>query len=326
MNWNNPFTNKLRVSYPIVLAPMAGVAGGELAAAVSEAGGLGIVGGGYCDEKQTTLELRKVSERTAKPWGVGFITWKLCENPLLLDLALDYNPTVIFLSFGKFETFAEKIKKAGKILICQVQSVSEAKRAWDVGADVIVAQGNEAGGHGGNFMGTMSLVPAIVDAVSPAPVLAAGGITDGRGLAAALMLGASGVLMGTRFYAASESLGHPTAKNLISQMTGDKTIRTHVFDIVRGLKWPNSYNARVIQNQFTDHWHGNEIELSQAGTVVQKEYFSSVAIGDFSQSAIFAGEGIDLINSVRPAEEIITKTILQASSLVQSTSGMLMGT
>jgi nitronate monooxygenase len=202
-------TETLGLEYPIVLAPMASVSGGRLAAAVSNAGGLGLVGGGYGDHHWLREELSVARAQTERPWGVGLITWANTHETV--RLALDYEPHAFMLSFGDPRPYVPAIKEAGCTLICQVQNVEDARAAKAAGADVIVAQGTEAGGHGA-ARATLPLVPAVVDAVAPTPVLAAGGITNGRGLAAALMLGAQGVLVGTRFYASTESLGHRRAK------------------------------------------------------------------------------------------------------------------
>jgi nitronate monooxygenase len=205
-------TQRLGVEHPVLLAPMGFVAGGALAAAVSAAGGFGIIGGGYADPDWLERECAAAGHR---PVGCGFITWALAERPASLDVALKHQPAAIMLSFGDAAAFLPKIKRAGALAMCQIQSLAQARAVLREGADIIVAQGTEAGGHGGG-RSTLPLVPAVVDMVAGSgrsvPVVAAGGITDGRGLAAALMLGADGVLMGTRFSVASESLAAPGAK------------------------------------------------------------------------------------------------------------------
>jgi nitronate monooxygenase len=191
------------------------VSGAKLTAAVSHAGGFGILGGGYGEETWLRREIEALSglfpgdERT---FGIGFITWSLAKSPKLLDLALEAKPRAIMLSFGDPRPFADRIRKIGAMLICQVQSEAMAQEALDAGAHVLVAQGTEAGGHGASRT-TLDIVPAIADLVKgQVPVVAAGGIADGRGLAASLMLGAAGVLLGTRFYASLEADGHEEAK------------------------------------------------------------------------------------------------------------------
>ena len=187
-------TTMFGLEHPIVLAPMGGVSGGDLAAAVSNAGALGLVGGGYGDPTWLRAELSRAKEQTERPWGVGLITWSVDAS--VVDLVLSYQPRAVMLSFGDPRLHAIAIKAAGSRLICQVQDLAGARLAIEAGADIIVAQGTEAGGHGGG-RSTLPLVPAVVDAVAPIPVVAAGGIADGRGLAAGLMLGAHGGLIGT---------------------------------------------------------------------------------------------------------------------------------
>src|SRR5690606_20740748 len=169
------------IEHPIVLGPMGSVSGGALAAAVSNAGGLGLVGGGYGDVHWLRAEIDKVKAATSRPWGIGLITWA-AERPAF-EAALDSGAPVMMLSFGDPMRYAADIKAAGRKLICQVQDLAQARRALEAGADLIVAEGNEAGGHSG-LRGTLPFVPAVVDAVAPVPVVAAGGIADGRGLAA----------------------------------------------------------------------------------------------------------------------------------------------
>ncbi|WP_261304997.1 NAD(P)H-dependent flavin oxidoreductase [Paenibacillus andongensis] len=314
--WETALTKRLNIQFPIVLAPMARISGGKLAAAVSEAGGVGIVGGGYGDEKSLSIELEIVANGTNHPWGVGFITWSLSLKSFLLDIALEYDPHILFLSFGDIRPFASKIKKAGKLLVCQVQNIDDALIARDEGADFIVAQGMEAGGHSTNDQGTFCIVPSIVDAVAPTPVLAAGGVCDGRGLAAALMLGADGVVMGSRFYASVESSGDTEAKSRMIRGKGSDTIRTPTFDIARGLNWPAPYNARALKNEFTECWHSRVEEMQLQLNEVQVLYQNAQTTNDFNTAAVFAGQGIDRIHSIQNAKEAVDNVILEAKSIL----------
>ena len=169
------------------------------------------------------------------------------------------------LSFGELQPFAERIHAAGIPLIAQVQTLEHARQALDAGAEILVAQGGEAGGHGMTVRSTFTLVPDVVDlAAQRAPetlVLAAGGVADGRGLAAALVLGADGAVVGTRFWASPEALVSPRAHERGLRAGGDDTYRTRVYDAVRQLDWPPEYNERALSNPFVDGWHGNEAEL-----------------------------------------------------------------
>jgi nitronate monooxygenase len=198
MSISTPLTSLLGISHPILLAPMDVVSDARLAAAVSAAGGFGILGGGYGDEAWLTREL-DVLARSDIRFGVGFITWSMAKQPQLLALALARKPVAVMLAFGDPAPFADKIKRAGALLICQIQSVAMARDALSAGADVLVAQGTEAGGHG-MTRGTLSLVPEVVDLVAGSVAgVAAGASADGRGLAAALLLGATVILWGPRF-------------------------------------------------------------------------------------------------------------------------------
>ena len=200
-------TDRLAIRHPVLLAPMGMISGGALAAAVSAHGGLGLIGGGYADP--AWLEREFAAAGNQRVGGCGFITWALAKRPEALDLALSHSPAAVMLSFGDASPFIPKIRHAGAIVICQVQTAAQARQVISEGADIVVAQGSEAGGHGAT-RSTLPLVPAVVDIAKAADsdiiVVAAGGIVDGRGLAAALMLGAEGVLMGTRFYATEELL------------------------------------------------------------------------------------------------------------------------
>ena len=303
------------LTHPIVLAPMGGVSGGRLAAAVSNAGGLGLVGGGYGDPAWLRSELELVRSETRRPWGVGFITWSI--DRALVDLALSYQPHAVMLSFGDPRPYAKLIKDSGCRLICQVQDVAGARSARDAGADLIVAQGAEGGGHGGQ-RATLALVPAVVDVVAPLPVVAAGGIADGRGLAAALMLGACGALMGTRFYATDEALGSSRAKQRIAAANGDETERTRAFDIVRGLAWPPSYSGRALRNRFMRRWQGRESELAAAVTTESAAFQNATRAEDFETAMVWAGEAVDLITAVEGAGRIVTRITAEAEALLRS--------
>lgn len=312
-------TDRLGIEHPIVLAPMGGVAGGRLAAAVSNAGGLGMVGGGYGDPAWLQTELELVVQSTDRPWGVGLITWHATSEAV--TLALRYRPGVFMLSFGDPRPWLGRIKAAGCLVMCQVQEVEVAKEAVAAGADLVIAQGTEAGGHGA-IRATLPLVPAVVDAVAPTPVLAAGGIADGRGLAAALMLGACGVVIGTRFYGAAESLGHPRAKALLTSARAGETTRTRIFDAVRGYAWPSGYTGRALRNAFLKRWEGRDAELA-ASREAREQFHTAQADGDFDTAMVWAGEAVDLINDVLPAAEIVRRIVDQSTACLRSAAAFL---
>lgn len=314
-------TGAFGLEYPIVSAPMGVVSGGRLAAAVSNAGGLGLVGGAYGDHDWLQTQLRLVQAEAKRPWGVGLITWYV--PPETVELALSYRPAAFFLSFGDPQKYAPRIKAAGCTLICQVKDVETARQAVAAGADIIVAQGAEAGGHAG-ARATLPLVPAVVDAVAPVPVLAAGGIADGRGLAAALMLGAQGALLGTRFYAAAESLGHDGARARIVAASAGDTVRTSVVDIVRGYHpWLEPYVPRVLRNRFVERWHGRETELEAALATETPAYWRARDEGDFDTAVVLAGECVDLIHNVEPAADLVRRIGAEAEALLRGGSLLL---
>jgi nitronate monooxygenase len=304
-------TRMFGLLHPIVLAPMGSISGGELAAAVSNAGALGLVGGGYGDHGWLGTELAHVQQRAKRPWGVGLITWAIDQETV--DIALAHRPAAFMLAFGDPRPYARSIKAAGCKLLCQVQDVEDARLAKEAGADMIVAQGAEAGGHGRN-RATLPLVPAVVDAVAPTPVLAAGGVADGRGLAAALMLGADGVLMGTRFCASVEALGQEASKQRLIAAHGSETARTRVFDIVRGLAWPDEYTGRALRNSFMDSWAGREGDLTVALVTERDRYRAAVRQADYDTAVIWAGEAVDLINSVESAGTLVRRISADAES------------
>lgn len=313
-------TDMFGLDHPIVLGPMGGVAGGRLAAAVSNAGGLGMVGGGYGDPDWLDTELALVKAQTNRPWGVGLITWSIGDG--ILELALRAKPHAVMLSFGDPSPYASAIKAAGCKLICQVQDVVGAVQARKAGADIIVAQGTEGGGHGG-ARGTMPLVPAVIDASGTVPVVAAGGIADGRGLAAALMLGAQGALLGTRFYASREALGHDQAKQRIVNAEGEQTQRTRVFDIVRGYDWPNGYTGRALHNTFMRRWTGKEDELAEQSATVSPAFWAAASDGDYETAMVWAGEVVDLIHKVESAGDLVAGIGAQAEAQLQRAGQLL---
>lgn len=313
----NRLTQTLGIEHPVLLAPMDLVSGGRLAGAVSHAGGLGLVGGGYGDGDWIEREWANAGNARI---GCGFITWSLAKRPEILDDVLAHKPAAIMLSFGDPRPFAAAIHAAGARLICQVQTLAQAREAAEAGADVIVAQGTEAGGHG-QSQPLFTLVPQVVDACPDIPVVAAGGIADGRGLAAAMMLGAEGVLMGTRFYASQEAEGHPEAKRRIVAAEGGQTVRSIVFDITRRNRWPEPYTGRVLRNAHTERWLGREDELEAQAETVARDYVAARERGDFDVAAVIAGEASALINDIPAAGEIVRRIVAEAERLLASHRG-----
>ncbi len=303
---------------------MALVTGGALAAAVSEAGGLGLIGGGYAGtiggEPDLETEIACAESRSRK-FGVGFITWSLQRAPRALTVALRHSPCCMCLSFGDPRPFAREIRDAGALLICQVQFLSQIDMALEAGAAGIVVQGAEAGGHGA-MRSTLPFVPGAADYLkehSPATVLlAAGGTADGRGLAAALMLGADGVLVGTRFWASKEALTPWAHVEKAICSTGDDTVRTTALDALRGLEWPAEYSFRFAKNKLSGEWAGREQEAFAAFGSLSAKYAAARSKNDLDTIAVVCGEAIGLIKDRPPAASIVESMTAQAAALLQN--------
>jgi nitronate monooxygenase len=314
-------TRAFAIEHPIISAPMALAAGGALAAAVSRAGGLGLIGGGYGDAGFLEQAYRDAGNEGV---GCGFITWSLAKQPHLLELVLAREPKALMLSFGDPSAFASAIHAAGVPLLCQCQTLDHVRAALDAGAGTIIAQGTEAGGHGAT-RATMSFVPEVADLLAKrAPevlLLAAGGIADGRGLAASLMLGADGVLVGTRFWAAREALSPEGHKQRAVERDGDSTLRTDVVDVVRQLDWPAGYSIRIGRNRFTERWHGASDALRAALDTEVPAYRSALAAGDAENSAPVYGEAAGLIHAIEPAGTIIARMVAEAEALLRGYGG-----
>ncbi|HET9576514.1 MAG TPA: nitronate monooxygenase [Usitatibacter sp.] len=308
----NRLTRRLGIAHPIVSAPMAFAGGGALAAAVSRAGGLGLIGGGYGDP--TWLE-EQFAAAAGERIGVGFITWSARQSPSVLTDALKHKPAAVMLSFGDPRPFVDAIRAAGALLVCQCQDMEHVEDALDVRADVVVAQGAEAGGHGA-LRGTFTFVPEVADFLaerSPETLLlAAGGVADGRGLAAALALGADGVLVGTRFWASREALVKERHHGAILEANGDGTLRTRTPDIARQIPWPAGFTARVRRNAFTSRWHGREDLLEQSAAVEGPRYRQAFAEGDPDHTGVWFGEAAGLIHAIEPAAAIVERMVGEA--------------
>ena len=312
-------TDFFDITHPILLAPMDQVAGGELAGAVCKAGGLGIIGGGYGNRDWLETQIRLAGSESV---GIGFITWSLLRQPELIEFTLAQKPAAVMVSFGDGEPVVKAAKESGIPTIWQVQTVAMARQAKEADTDVIVVQGQEAGGHGMD-RGLVGLLPAIRDAVGEDQILvAAGGIADGRGLAAALALGADGVMLGTRFWASEEANGSDAAKAQIVRATGDDTIRSKVFDVARGVDWPWHFTGRVVSNAFLQQWHEDIENLKSQAESERTRYLGS-SPEDFDIRVTIAGEAADQIHCIEPAKVIIDRMMDEARRWLASSSRFL---
>ena len=325
-------TQQFDLGTPLVLAPMALASGGALAAACAHAGALALVGGGYGDlawtQTQYNLALQATRSLNARAHlGCGFITWKLDEDASALDWVLAHpsadKPHAIMLSFGDPRPYAARIAAANVALICQVQRLEQVPMALEAGARIIVAQGGEAGGHGANSLNsrsTLTFVPELADYLAAhAPstlLLAAGGVADGRTLAAALVLGADGALVGSRLWATQESLAAQGAKEQAVQTTGDGTARSPVFDILRRKNWPAPYDFRAIRNGMHLQWEDRIAALRHAPDLARADYDEGVKAGDFSRAHATVGEAVGLIHDLPKAADVIGRMTAKAAQIL----------
>lgn len=318
-------TERLGIAHPILSAPMALAGGGALAAAVSRAGGLGLIGGGYGDGAWIEQQFAAAGNTQV---GCGFITWSMAKKPELLTQALAHRPAALMLSFGDPRPFAAEIAAAGVPLVCQCQSLGHLRQALEAGAAIVVAQGTEAGGHGAS-RATLPFVPEAADLIareSPETLLlAAGGIADGRGLAASLMLGADGVLMGTRFWASREALVHERHHAAAVAATGDETVRSSLPDIARQLDWPKPFDIRVSDNAFIARWAGRDAALKATIETEAAAYREAFMAGDPDKAAVIFGEAAGLISDVPAAAEIVARVVAEAAALVGRAPRFLAG-
>jgi nitronate monooxygenase len=297
------FTRLAGVRHPVALAPMGGSAGGALAGAVSRGGGLGLLGAGDGDPAWLAREVPLVDP--GLPWGIGFLTWRL--RPGVVEAALEHRPAAVLLSFGDPGPHAAAVRAAGALLIVQATDLDEARRAVDAGADVVVAQGTEAGGHGARRgRSTLPFVPVVVDLVAPTPVLAAGGIADGRGLAAALALGAAGALVGTRFQATAEALVPAAVADALVAGRAADTERSDTLDVVRGSPWPARYTARTLDHPY--------LHRDPADPRVRRDYRDDVARGAVPALPVWAGEGVDLVTDRPSAADLVGRLVAGAEA------------
>ena len=312
----------LGIDHPILNAPMGGTAVAALAAAVSNAGGFGMIGGtSRGGPDWLRAQIRAARAQTDRPFGVGFIS-SFPGVDDLVQVALDEQVAVINHSFADPTPYVAAAKARGVRTFAQVQSLAQAERAAKAGVDAVIAQGTEAGGHTG-VAGTLPLVPAVVDSVGDIPVVAAGGIADGRGLAAALILGAAGASLGTRFVASDEWGGGAWEQQAVLAATTDDTVRTSVYDQVRGATFPADIADRVLRNRFNTTWDGRTREISERQAELKRELEVGAKAHDKDVVDISAGIAVGLIRSKEPAGSIVHRVIAEAEELLRQRSAAL---
>ena len=298
-------TDLLGIKHPILNAPMASSATAQLAGAVSASGGFGMLGMGSTvpDPEWLALEIKRVREITNNPFGVGFIT-SVAGIEKMVEVAIEAKVDLIGHSFSDPSPFMSDAKKAGIKVVAQVQTVEQAAHARDAGVDLVVAQGTDGGGHTG-YIGTISIVPAVVDACPGIPVIAAGGIVDGRGMAAALALGASGVWIGSRFVASKEWAGAEWSKEALMSAGTDDTVITRSYDLAMDAPFPSDIGHRVLSNSFTDRWHENYQELLDNKEDIKTNLALATQNADLNIAPVSAGSGSGPIKSIEKVSDIM---------------------
>jgi len=304
-----PVCEVLGIELPIVQAGMATYTSAELVAAVSNAGGLGIIGALGRNRDDLRDEIKRVRALTSKPFGVNHVVCLI--NDECVELTLAQRVPVLSLSWGRSAELTARAHEAGIKVLHQVTTPEEAGGTAAEGADVIVAQGTEGGGHVGSSMSTMALVPQAVDNVKPVPVLAAGGIADGRGLAAAIMLGAQGAMLGTRFLATVECHARGHSKDALLNSLGSQTVASKFYDDIQGTLWPGSV-VRAVRNPMLDEWARRADEWTANADQLRPALQAAVANGDF----VLAGEAVGLIHDIVPAGELVKRIAAEAERLL----------
>lgn len=320
-----PLCDRLGIEVPIVQAPVGSAAAPELVAAVSEAGGLGMLALTWHDPDRARHAVRRVRELTGRPFGANLVLDFPVDD--VLAACLDEGVPVISTFWGDPGRVGPRIRSAGARHLHTVGSVAEAVAAAG-GVDAVVAQGWEAGGHVRGRTTTMALVPAVVDAVSPVPVLAAGGIGDGRGVAAALALGAQGVLLGTRFLATTEASTHETYRRRLVGAGADDTVHTGCFDG----GWPRAPH-RALRNETVRRWERagsppapgrpgeRDVVAVDAAGAAHRRYEDLIPLpgmtGELADMAMYAGQSVHLVRDVRPAAEVVAGLAAEAAACLE---------
>lgn len=315
-----PLTRWFDLTTPVIGAPMAGVSGGELARAVSLAGGLGMVGVSGSHPAQFVTEQCAVPAADQLPFGVGLMAWVLEDRPDLLEATIASQPGLVSVSFGDPGPYVGPLHDAGIAVAAQVNTVADAHRAVDAGVDVLVAQGTEAGGHTGQ-RATLPLLQEVLS-LTDRPVVAAGGIATGRGMAAALVAGAAGVWIGTALLSCTEGLNSPAARARVREAGGEETVLTRAFDVAQGLAWPERWPGRALVNEFSRSWHGREDAL-RADAAARQRVVDARTSDDLEHAPLYAGEAVGLVTAERSATAVVHELDAAAEKVLRAVPRLL---
>jgi nitronate monooxygenase len=314
-------TEMLGARYPVLNAPMTPQAGGALARAVAQSGAIGMLG---FDESESAESLRneiRLVREGGPPaiFGIGLVRWVIDARPELVELAFEARPALVSISFGDPEPFVAGFHAAGILVASQVQSKAWAEVALAAGVDILVAQGTEAGGHTG-AVGTLPLLQIVLEIAGDTPVVAAGGIATGRGLAAVLAAGACGAWIGTPFLAASEARTNPAAQERLVSANETETILTNVFDRVQHKAWPAEFSGRALRNRFTDAWHDRVDEMTPDA---EHQFGEARSNRDYSVAHLYAGQTVGLVREVTSAAQIVRSIVDEAETRLRSVASLV---
>ncbi|TDW15092.1 nitronate monooxygenase [Kribbella kalugense] len=296
-------SEKFGSGVPVVGAPMAGVSGGRLTAAISAGGGLGMLGAGSAVTADWIRTEGAIAAAGGKPYGVGLMAWSVAEQPEHFDAVLELKPALVSLSFGNYRPYVEPLRQNGIVVATQAGTVADAQEAIDAGVDVIVARGAEAGGHGRNAVGTLPLLQAILE-LTELPVLAGGGISGPRGLAAVLAAGAAGGWIGTAFLTCQEGLTSQPVRERVIEADETDTVYGTVFDAASRAGWPDEFGGRALRNAYFDTWEGHEQDL-KSDDAGHAEYVEGTKAADPARASIYAGQGVGALTGQPTAAEVL---------------------
>lgn len=310
-----PLTDRFSLGAPVVGAPMARVGGGDLAAAVSSGGGLGMIGVG--SETPTSFVRGEASKARAKvrAFGIGLMAWVLSDRPDQFDAAVESGPSLVSVSFGDYGPWTDRLHDLDIATATQVGDTEEARRAADHGVDFVVARGSEGGGHGRDRVATLPLLQSVLDVVD-VPVLAAGGIVTGRGLAAVLAAGAAGAWVGTALLACPEAMSPERARERVLAASETDTVSTSIFDVAQGIRWPAGLPGRALVNAFWQRWSGHEEELSSSPEAGE-QLDAARGAGDYDIAYIYAGQGVGMVRTARSATAVVAELAAEAERLLE---------
>jgi NAD(P)H-dependent flavin oxidoreductase YrpB (nitropropane dioxygenase family) len=323
---HTPICDVLGIRVPIIQAPIGSACSAALIAEAANAGALGMLAGSWLDPERLRDKIRTIRALTSSPFGVNFVlAWPQDER---VAVAIEEGVRIVSFFWGDVERYAPRVHRAGGLVLHSAGSVVEARRAVDQGADIVVAQGWEAGGHVRGDVALSVLVPAVCDAIAPRPVVAAGGVADGRGLVAALALGAEAVWMGTRFLAATEAQVDPMYHSHLIAADDTATVHTTLFDG----GWPDAAH-RVLRNSTVRAWEAagcpipphrpgeNEIVAFTADGHPIPRYSDIIPVadttGDVEALAMYAGQSAALVRDVASTSEIVSKIVADAESVLR---------